>query len=139
MATAVLVYKCNRCGCIYPADYFEAWGTKYGSGLGREPVCEALTSNYASGFHPNHKHPERSMFPVANCRGSMSQVQMTETESKPIEYNVPARGDEQMAIRAPLMQLIQADKRPELRAHLKNVVEAYKKTGRPVPSHLATI
>jgi hypothetical protein len=69
----------------------------------------------------------------------MSQVQMTETESKPIEYNVPARGDEQMAIRAPLMQLIQADKRPELRAHLKNVVEAYKKTGRPVPSHLATI
>ena len=40
------VYKCNKCGAVYPSDYFEQYGRKYGKGIGRPPVCEALSSKY---------------------------------------------------------------------------------------------
>ena len=129
------VYKCNKCGSIYPADYFEQWGRKYGIGLGLQPVCEACNSDYASGLAINPKQPEKASFPLENCRGTMIYTEVDE----PVEYNVLAVGDEDMAIRAPIMQMKQAEKRPELAAHLKNVVDAYKKVGRPLPSHLATI
>lgn len=138
MAT-VNVYKCNKCGSLYPADYFEEWGRKYGIGLGKVPVCEALNSDYQSGMAVNPRQPEKASFPLENCGGTLFLTTMSETESKPISYNIPAVGDEDMSIRAPLMQLIQAGKRPELNSHLKNVAESYKKTGRPLPSHLSTI
>jgi hypothetical protein len=138
MAT-VNVYKCNKCGSLYPDDYFEEWGRKYGIGLGMVPRCEALNSDYHSGIAVNVKQPEKASFPLENCGGTLFLTTMTETDSKPISYNIPALGDEDMSIRAPLMQLKQAEKRPELLSHLKNVVESYKKTGRPVPSHLALL
>lgn len=44
MAT-VKAYRCNRTGLMFPADYVDQWGIKYGIGLGSKPVSEALTNN----------------------------------------------------------------------------------------------
>jgi hypothetical protein len=130
----ITVYQCNKCQSLYPADYYEEWGRKYGIGQGMTPVCEALNSSYSTGLAVDAKHPERASFPLENCGGTLSPIQMDDT--KDIEYNVPAVDDEDMSIRAPIMQVIQARKQPELMSHLSNVVASYKKTNRPLPVHL---
>ncbi len=130
----VTVYKCNKCGSIYPSDYFEQWGRIYGIGQGKDPVCEALNSCYQQKIVVDINRPEKSMYPLENCGGQMSCTTME--DSKEIPYNVLAINDTKMEIRAPLMQKIQAAKRPELLMHLKGVVASYKAVGRPIPSHL---
>lgn len=42
----MLAYRCSSTGLLYPADYIEMWGRKYGIGLGPVPVSEAWESNY---------------------------------------------------------------------------------------------
>lgn len=39
-------YKCASTGLLFPADYIEQWGRKYGIGLGPVPCSEAWESNY---------------------------------------------------------------------------------------------
>ena len=127
------VYKCNKCGAVYPDDYYEEYGRKYGKGLGRPPVCEALSSKYDRPLKSNINAPEKTMFPICNCRGTMSLSTIDDKDYTPL---VLADEDKGYHIRGPSMQMIQAAKSAELTTHLKTVVASFKKTGRPVPSHL---
>jgi hypothetical protein len=132
----ITVCKCNKCGTIYPADYYEQWGRKYGIGQGATPVCEALNSRYDNGLAIDLRHPERAGFPLENCNGTMST---TEMDDQGILFPVLAVGDEEMELRAPLMQQIQATKSPELLAHLTNVAKARLTTGKTLTGLLATL
>ena len=130
------VYKCNKCGAVYPSDYFEQYGRKYGKGIGRPPVCEALSSKYHRPLVIDKNKPHLAAFPLNVCKGQMS---LTTADEQSIETMILADNDRNFEVRAPIMQLIQTDKSPELTSHLKTVVASYKAVGRPVPSHLAKI
>ncbi len=39
-------YECSSTGLLFPGDYIEEWGRKYGIGLGPMPVSECWESNY---------------------------------------------------------------------------------------------
>jgi len=134
--TNIKVCKCNKCGTVYPADYFENWGRDYGIGQGSTPVCEALNSRYDTGLAVDMRHPEKAGYPLENCGGTMA---MTEMDEKEVVFPVMAVGDEEMEIRAPLMQKIQAGKKAELLAHLTNVANARKATGKALSGFLATL
>lgn len=129
----ISVYRCNKCKTLFPSDYYEQWGRKYGKMLGRDVCCEALNSRYHRPFVVNKQQPDRTMYPLEVCKGTLSYVEM---ESADVVYPVFMENDRKYAIRAPIMQSIQASKKPELMAHLKTVVAAYKSTGRSIPSHL---
>jgi hypothetical protein len=105
--------KCQRCGAVFPEDYIDQWGRKYGRGLGREPKCEALSSKYhrpiavpRSGFLPMH--------PLGVCRGLVLPV----TLPADTETMILATEDPCMQKRAPLMREIQRGKSPALAAQL---------------------
>jgi len=135
MAT-INVYRCNKCGAVYPDDYYENYGRRYGKGLGRPPVCEALSSKYDRPLKTNLNFPEKTMYPLCYCRGTMSLSTIDEKDYTPL---VLADDDKGFNIRAPIMQIIQAGKSGALMTHLQTVVASFKKTGRPVPSHLLEI
>jgi hypothetical protein len=105
--------KCQRCGAVFPGDYQDQWGRKYGRGLGREPKCEALSSKYhrpiarpKSGFLPMH--------PLGVCRGLVLPVMLpADTETM-----IPAATDPGMVRRAPIMREIQRKKSNALAAQL---------------------
>jgi len=39
-------FECSSTGLLFPGDYIEEWGRKYGIGLGPVPVSECWESNY---------------------------------------------------------------------------------------------
>lgn len=45
-AGMVRAFECAHSGLLFPADYYSAWGTKYGAGLGPVPVSEVLDTDY---------------------------------------------------------------------------------------------
>lgn len=105
MAT-VQAFKCMRTGLLFPADYVEQWGRKYGIGLGDVPVSEALTNNYYSKSARNSDGKE--MYPVASCRAG---IQMVEVDDKDFEKEkaVLAIDDPGMGIRGPIMRARQVE------------------------------
>jgi len=110
-------YQCTKCETIYPPDYMENWGRKYGKGLGSSPCCEALTSNYASKPQGPIGQPHLAMHSVGNCRGMMIPVMLDEATPTAIL----ADEDRLMTKRAKVMQDIQRKQSPELDAMLKAV------------------
>ena len=70
-------FRCSRTGLLYPADYIEEWGRKYGIGLGPEPISEALVNDY-------HRKPveggEVPMHGVGVCRSQIDLIDVTEAE-----------------------------------------------------------
>lgn len=105
MAT-VQAFKCMRTGLLFPADYVEQWGRKYGIGLGSVPVSEALVNNYYSKTAVNSDGKE--MYPVAVCRAA---IQMVEVVQEDFDKNkaVLAIDDPSMAIRGPIMRSRQVE------------------------------
>jgi phytoene dehydrogenase-like protein len=114
--------QCQTCGTVFPADYFEQWGRRYGHGLGRLPVCEALSSNYnVMPIYPTQPpQPEKSMHPVGICGGTVIMAQLPEDTPTAII----STDDPYMIKRGELMQKIQRKKSPVLEAHLKNIEKA---------------
>lgn len=106
---------CNRCGSVYPADYFSEWGRKYGHGLGSSPVCEALDSRYDVPPVAPALEPSRAMHPVGNCGGTLSIQEL----SADTEVNILAVDDPYMTRRAKVMQDIQRTKSHALDTALK--------------------
>ena len=72
-------FRCSRTGVLYPADYVEEWGRKYGIGLGPVPVSEALTNTYDAPV-AEAKADMRTMHPVAVCQAQVDLVNVTEEE-----------------------------------------------------------
>lgn len=117
----IRVVRCDRCGLCYPSDYFEQWGRKYGRGLGKNPVCEGLASNYSrpvlpQGFIP--QSPDQIMHPLHVCKGTMTSCDVSSDEAA---ANAPviATTDKSMRVRAEIMRNHQREKSPALDAMVK--------------------
>jgi len=48
----MLAYRCSSTGLLFPSDYIEQWGRKYGIGQGPVPCSEAWESNYEMPVSP---------------------------------------------------------------------------------------
>jgi len=75
----VTAFECSRTGVLYPADYVEQWGKKYGIGLGPVPVSEALVNEYDFPIAPA-KDNAKTMHPLGVCRAQIDKVIVTEEE-----------------------------------------------------------
>lgn len=114
-------FRCSRTGLLYPSDYVEEWGRKYGIGLGPVPVSEALVNMYMSPLIPNPEHPEITMYPVATCRAQVDLVDIGE-EPSPEQIPVLAIDDPHMDTRAEIMRSRQRAHKPELeRIHAQSM------------------
>jgi hypothetical protein len=105
-------FRCARTGVMYPADYFDKWGIKYGIGLGPYPVSEALVNVYHEPVAVGNT-ARTTMHPVAVV-GASSQLDLIEVSDE--EYRdkaaVLAIDDVNYSIRGPIMrtrQLIHSD------------------------------
>lgn len=96
-------FRCSRTGMLYPPDYIEQWGRKYGIGLGCTPVSEALVNVYTSPLVANEAHPELTMYPVSNC---FAQVDFVILDKEPPADRIPilAIDDPNMQARAEIMR-----------------------------------
>lgn len=70
-------FKCLRTGLLYPADYYEEWGRKYGVGLGPVPVSEAFVNMYTQ---KTCGVGEKEMFPFGRCFAQVQLVTVTDAE-----------------------------------------------------------
>jgi hypothetical protein len=95
-------FRCARTGMLYPADYVEQWGRKYGIGLGPVPVSEALVNCYHSPLIHNTTDPSQTMYPVAVCRAQVDLVDIDEPTID--EIAVTALADPNMEVRAEIMR-----------------------------------
>jgi hypothetical protein len=87
---------------LYPADYIEQWGRKYGIGLGPVPVSEALVNCYQSPLIHNTTDPTQTMYPVAVCRAQVDLVDIDNPTTG--EIAVIALADPNMEVRAEIMR-----------------------------------
>lgn len=71
-------FRCARTGVLFPADYIEGWGSKYGIGLGPEPISEALVNDY----HRDVVGEADGMHGLSVCRAQVDLVDVTEDEFK---------------------------------------------------------
>lgn len=70
-------FRCSRTGVLFPEDYVEEWGRKYGIGLGPTPISEALVNDY---HRPVCGDGESAMHALSNCRSQVDLVEVTEEE-----------------------------------------------------------
>lgn len=71
-------FRCARTGLLYPADYIEGWGSKYGIGLGPEPISEALVNDY----HREIVGESDGMHALSVCRAQVDLVEVSDEEFK---------------------------------------------------------
>ena len=69
-----------RTGLLFPEDYVENWGIKYGIGLGDKPISEALTNQYWCKKAIGHDGKE--MYPVGVCLAPIQMVEVTDAVFK---------------------------------------------------------
>jgi hypothetical protein len=106
----VRAVRCNSCGLVYPEDYFQEWGRKYGIGLGPAPVCEGLQSDYGTKPKPPNQDfdtVDQVMHPVHVCKGTLSVVDIPSTEAKD-NRAILAIGDRSMSKRIAIIREKQA-------------------------------
>ena len=93
-------FRCSRTGLMYPPDYVENWGSKYGIGLGPVPISEALVNDY-------HRGPvgdsDSGMHPLSVSRAQVDLVDVSEEEFIENEAILDV-DDVSMRRRAPLMR-----------------------------------
>lgn len=115
-------FRCSRTGMMFPADYVENWGSKYGIGLGSTPVSEALVNDY-------HRGPvgesESGMHPLSVSRAQVDLVEVKEEEF--IENQaILDIDDPSMKKRAPLMRAKQLIKSNVMMNKFPQAVEGAK-------------
>lgn len=101
-------FRCSRTGVLFPADYIEEWGRKYGIGLGPEPVSEALVNDYYREVVGDHS----GMHGLSVCKSQVDLVEVSEDEFRANEAILDI-DDPKMKVRAELMrskQLIKSSK-----------------------------
>ena len=97
---------------LYPPDYVEEWGRRYGIGLGSTPVSEALTNRYDIDIAPS-RDENQSMHPVGVCRAQIDLVDVSEEEWRN-KAAVIAIDDISMDRRAQIMRDNQLVKSPKM-------------------------
>jgi hypothetical protein len=84
---------------LFPADYVERWGERYGIGLGSVPVSEALIVDYSQ--KPIEKPDGSKVFPVATCRAAIMPVEVEQSvydEKKAIIHADDGKYNQRMPI-----------------------------------------
>lgn len=66
-------FRCSRTGLLFPSDYIEEWGRKYGIGLGPVPISEALVNDY-------QRDIAGDMHGLSVSRAQVDMVEVTEEE-----------------------------------------------------------
>lgn len=116
-------FRCSRTGVLFPPDYVEQWGRRYGIGLGSTPISEALVNCYESGIGANPRDPMLSMFPVAVCRAQVDLVDISDVTGETMA--IIAIDDPDMVKRAEIMRGRQRDNNPEM-SRIYNDVRGFK-------------
>jgi hypothetical protein len=98
----VLAFRCARTGMLFPPDYVENWGKRYGIGLGPVPVSECLTNRYDLPI-AEAKDGKQTMHPVGVCRSQVDCVDVPE-EDYEAHKAVLAVDDPDMDARAQIMR-----------------------------------
>lgn len=70
-------FRCARTNLLYPEDFVEEWGRKYGIGLGPVPISEALVNDYHRKVVEDGEEP---MHPLSVCRAQVDLVDVTPEE-----------------------------------------------------------
>jgi len=96
-------FRCSRTGVLFPGDYVELWGVRYGIGLGPSPVSEALTNDYSMDPVGNNAAGSPAMHPVGTCGAQVDFVQISDGEFE-IGRAVLAVDDPTMQVRAGIMR-----------------------------------
>jgi hypothetical protein len=117
-----LAFRCARTGMLYPSDYVEKWGQKYGIGLGPEPISEALTNQYLMPI-ANGKDSAHTMRPVGVCRAQVDLVTVTQEEFDSNKA-VLAVEDTDMSQRATIMRKRQIAHDTKMQERFPDEVEA---------------
>jgi len=112
-------FICQSCGAIWPNDYIDQWGRKYGIGLGSSPCCEAMRSDYSRPIAFAPETPEKAMHPVGVCKGTLQQKDFDDY----VVGFIPASSDPSMMKRADLIRDKQAETSTALKVHLARVKE----------------
>jgi hypothetical protein len=80
-------FQCAHSGCLYPDDYIKKWGTKYGAGMGPDPVSMVCDTMY--GVNPsipgdtrNRRGNASIMHPAKMCRAQIDLVEVTAEDFK---------------------------------------------------------
>jgi hypothetical protein len=119
----VNAYRCAHSGLLYPEEYYKEWGTKYGKGMGREPVSLVLDSFDLRPFVPRTKHPYGMyMRPVGVCRAQLDFVQVTEEEFKEKAAILPTSLDAKLQV----SRLIEKKQQAKLEVTRKAVYDRQK-------------
>lgn len=105
-------FRCSRTGVLFPGDYVEEWGKRYGIGLGSVPVSEALTNRYDIPV-ASSRDERQTMHPVGVCRAQVDLVDVPEEEFT-ANAAVLAIEDISMERRAPIMRGRQLLKSPAM-------------------------
>lgn len=118
----IKAFRCARTGVMFPADFVENWGRKYGLGLGPVPVSEALVNHY---HEPIVSGNNEAMHPVGVCR---AQVDLIEVDEEEFNRNaaILQTDDESYALRGRLMRDKQLQKSHQLRSMFPEHVEKAK-------------
>lgn len=101
-------FRCSRTGVMFPPDYIEEWGRKYGIGLGPEPVSEALVNDYYRDIVGEHD----GMHGLSVCRAQVDLVEVTDAEFEAAKAILDI-DDPKLKARATLMrnkQLVKSSK-----------------------------
>jgi len=93
-------FRCSRTGLLYPEDYVEEWGRKYGIGLGSVPVSEALVNDY---HRPPVGSSDTGMHALSVARAQVDLCEVTPAEFEENKAIVDAE-DIGYRQRAPLMR-----------------------------------
>lgn len=104
-------FRCARTNLLFPEDYIEEWGRKYGIGLGPEPVSEALVNDYHRKVVEDGEEP---MHAVSVCRAQVDLVDVDPAEFEDRKA-VLAIDDVKMNRRAEIMRGRQILKSQKLR------------------------
>jgi len=97
-------FRCARTGLLFPGDYIEQWGKKYGIGLGSEPVSEALVNMYEFPIARHKDDPMLSSHPVAVCRAQVDLIDLTEKQASAETKAILAINDVRMERRSAIMR-----------------------------------
>jgi len=103
-------FRCSRTGLLFPADYVEEWGRKYGIGLGPIPVSEALVNDY---HRPPVGNADNGMHALSVARAQVDLCEVTPEEFEDGKAIIDAE-DMGYRKRAPLMRAKQLIKSGEM-------------------------
>ena len=107
----IILYQCDGTGLLFPGDYLEMWGRKYGIGLGKKPVSECLDSSYTQKTaQPEQlKSVEQIMFPLKQGGYGITPVKLTMDEVKKGTPAILMMNDPFMQRRGKLLRQKQLD------------------------------